>query len=94
MFHKENYIRKSSSMSFMKKCICYLQQRSRSLSSLKIIILIIISFILLIYFVFFNSTNQLCDPTKHLSWFCSWPDPETTVCSWENHFPTISKKIR
>jgi hypothetical protein len=94
MYYKENCIRRNSRMSLAKFCISFLPQRFRPLSLLKIILLIIVCSLLLLYIVFINKESQLCDPTEHLNWFCSWPDPETTVCSWDDHFPARTNQIR
>jgi hypothetical protein len=93
-FNKSNPIRKTSVMSFNRICISYIQQRFRNLSLIKIILLIIIFLLLIIYILFFNQKSQLCDPSQHLWWFCPWPDPQTTVCSWDEHFPMMKKRIQ
>ncbi|CAF2976626.1 unnamed protein product, partial [Rotaria sp. Silwood2] len=41
----------------------------------------------------FIKNYRWCDPEKPLWWFCPWPDAET-ICSWDDHFPIIDKKIR
>ncbi|CAF0998422.1 unnamed protein product [Rotaria sordida] len=94
MFYKYNYMKKNSIMFFTKICISYILQRFRTLSLLKLIILIIIIFLFSIYILFFNKNHQLCDPAEQLSWFCPWPDPQTTVCTWDDHFPTITERVR
>ncbi|CAF1544451.1 unnamed protein product, partial [Adineta steineri] len=81
-------------MSFIKILINYFQQRIRILSLCRMIILIPFILLFVMYILYSNRTNQLCDPAKPLWWFCSWPDPQTTVCTWNNHFPTITEQIR
>ncbi len=94
MFNKYNYIRKSSRMSFNRILILSPQQWFRNLSLIKIILLIITFLLFIIYYLFFYQKILLCDPTKHLWWFCSWPDPQTTVCTWDEHFPRPREQIR
>lgn len=93
-FNKHNYIRKTCPMSLNRIYISYIQQCFRNLSLSKIIFSIILSLLLIIYILFFNQKNQLCNPAAHLSWFCPWPDPQTTVCSWDDHFPITPGQIR
>jgi hypothetical protein len=93
MIYKDNYIRKQSTMSNIKFCIYFIQQRFRSLSLVKMILLIIFTFLFLIYFFIFHREKPWCDPEQHLYWFCSWPDPETTTCSYQDHFPTTSEAV-
>ncbi|UJR29866.1 hypothetical protein I4U23_017414 [Adineta vaga] len=69
-------------------------QRYRSLSLLKISILSIVSVLCVISLLTFYPLERICDPAEHLSWFCSWPDPQTTVCSWDDHFPTLTETSR
>jgi hypothetical protein len=71
----------------------WIRQRFRSLSLIKIILLILSLFIIVIYLLFFNKKNRWCDPEESLWWFCSWPGDET-VCSWEEHFPTTPQNLR
>lgn len=68
-------------------------RRSRCLSSssIKIILLISILFLIIINTQFFNKKDYWCDPAKPLWWFCPWPGPEA-VCTWDQHFPTINGK--
>jgi len=93
-FNKHNYIRKISTMSFNRIYIPYIQQCFRNLSLVKRILLGITLLLFTIYIIFINQKNQLCDPGEHLWWFCPWPDPQTTVCSWDDHFPMIQEQIR
>ncbi|CAF2972598.1 unnamed protein product [Rotaria sp. Silwood2] len=81
-------------MFFKKTRISYILQRFRTLSLLKMIILIIFLFSFSIYILFYNKEHKLCDPAKHLPWFCPWPDPQTTVCAWDDHFPITKGRIR
>jgi hypothetical protein len=81
-------------MSIIRIYIPYFRQPIRLLLSIKIILLILILFIILYNTKFFNKQNQWCDPEKHLWWFCPWPDPQTTVCTWDQHFPTINNQIQ
>jgi hypothetical protein len=80
-------------MSIIRLYITCLRQRIRSLSQVKIILLIFILFLIIFHNQFFNKKDRWCDPAKPLWWFCSWPGPET-VCSWDEHFPTLNPKIR
>jgi hypothetical protein len=87
MFNKHHYIRKSLPMSFSKQCF-------RNIFLIKKYFLIIIIFFFIILILFLNQKNRLCDPTQPLWWFCPWPDPQETVCSWDQHFPKLNEKIR
>ncbi|CAF3440890.1 unnamed protein product [Rotaria socialis] len=44
--------------------------------------------------IYFNKIYQLCNPAKHLWWFCPWPNTQTTVCSWNDHFSIMTERIR
>jgi hypothetical protein len=81
-------------MSLTKICIYFYPQRFRPFILLKIILLIIITSLCIICIIFINKKDQLCDPTQHLDWFCSWPDPKTTVCTWDEHFPIKTDPTR
>ncbi len=94
MFNKHSYLRKSLLMSLTRKSLLYIQRCSRNFVLTKKFILIILCSLFITCILFINKKNELCDPTEHLWWFCSWPDPAKTVCSWDDHFPTISKQIR
>jgi hypothetical protein len=93
MYYKENFIGRNSPMFSTKLCISFLQKRFRSLSLFRLI-LIIGSSLLLLYLIFLYKKDELCDPTDHLYWFCPWPDPKTTVCSWNDHFSIKEEQIR
>ena len=47
----------------------------------------LIGLLLIILIIFVNEKHQLCDPKEHLAWFCPWPDPDLTICKWNEHFP-------
>jgi hypothetical protein len=70
-----------------------IRQCVRSLTPIKIILLILILFIIFIHKIFFNGITHWCDPEKPLWWFCPWPGEET-ICSWEQHFPTTPQNIQ
>ncbi len=91
---KYNYFRKSSLMSFSRKFLLYIQSYFRNILSMKKYLLILIIFFSIIFILFLHQKNQFCDPTEHLWWFCSWPDPQETVCPWDQHFPALNEKIR
>jgi hypothetical protein len=80
-------------MPIIRIYISYLRQCIRLFSSVKIILLILILFFLIFHKQVFNKKDRWCDPEKPLWWFCSWPGPET-ICSWDQHFPTINGKNR
>jgi hypothetical protein len=77
----------------IQKYISWQRQPIRLKSRVKIVLLILILFFIIFHTQFINKRNQWCDPAQPLWWFCPWPGPET-VCSWDEHFPTINGKIR
>lgn len=82
-------------MSFNRKFIYFIQKYFRNnLLKKSIFILSIFSFLLIISILLLNKKSQLCNPEKQLWWFCPWPNPKTTVCHWDEHFPTIQQNNR
>ncbi|CAF1238043.1 unnamed protein product [Rotaria magnacalcarata] len=73
----------------------YIRQYFRllSLSTIKIILLILIVFLVLLYARLFDRNNRWCDPEKSLWWFCPWPGAET-ICSWHQHFSITDQRTR
>ncbi|CAF0998345.1 unnamed protein product [Rotaria sordida] len=70
-----------------------MRQYCRLLSSIKILLLILIFFVIILHSQIFNKNKQWCDPGKPLWWFCPWPDART-ICSWDDHFPITDQQIR
>lgn len=77
---------------FLKRISMHRSFRHNSL--LKKLIFFLIFVILFVLLTLFNHRNQLCNPEEALWWFCPWPDPKTSVCSWDNHFPSLKPSKR
>jgi len=82
-------------MKLLNRRSCYYSPLSRNYISLnKLWMLLLTILFIVVYLICFNENFEFCNPGEALWWFCPWPDPKTTVCSWDKHFPLINPKHR
>lgn len=59
----------------------------------KTLLFLLFFVLLVVLLIILIPRDELCDPKEHLSWFCPWPDPDLTVCKWNEHFPKSVEQL-